>query len=80
MLAVLGFVEQSVNFVQAVPESARLLLLGLGLLWSGAALRKTLRLDHAVESKPFAFEEPIALKSADVCTGREETRRKFVGR
>ena len=80
MLAVLGFVEQSVNFLQAVPEPARLLLLGLGLLWSGAALRRGLRLDHAVQSKPVAFEEAIAMRSAEFPMGREETRRQLVDR
>ncbi|HEX7959596.1 MAG TPA: PEP-CTERM sorting domain-containing protein [Terriglobales bacterium] len=80
MLAVLGFVEQSLNFVQTVPEPARLLLLGLGLLWSGAALRKTLRLDHAVESEPFAFEESIAIPSADFRIGKEESHQEPVNR
>jgi hypothetical protein len=74
VLAVLGFVEQSLNFVQGVPEPVRLLLIGLGLLWSGAALRKTLRLDHAVESESFAFEESIAIQSADFRMDREETQ------
>ena len=78
MLAFLGFVEQSLNFMQAVPEPARLLLLGLGLLWSGAALRKTLRLDHAIENKPLAFEESFAIKPAEFRMVKKETARQLV--
>jgi len=80
VLVVMGFVEQSVNFVQVVPEPARLLLLGLGLLWSGAALRRTLRLDHVVENKPLAFEETIMIQAADFRMGRKETGRQLVDR
>jgi hypothetical protein len=78
VVAVLGVIEQSVSVVQAVPESARLLLLGLGLLWCGAALRRSFRIDHAVESDASGSAESVRIRTVDFRLGNQHSGQELV--
>ena len=44
------------GFVQSVPEPARLLLLGIGFLIGGAALRRTLRTDASPDTEALSAD------------------------
>ena len=77
MAVAFSFLQQTVSIMQAVPEPARLLLVGLSLIWSGAALRKTLRVDRVAESEALSFEQSatIDFRIRDSNTDRELVER-----